>query len=108
MNIDPSWWDTASFEDRPLSALLGERDIAAVLRFMRTRGFSRARLAGLTGLSETRVRQIAQGRQRVTTYEVLERIATGLQIPHHYLGLARNGTAERGTTLAADSLVQSA
>jgi transcriptional regulator with XRE-family HTH domain len=52
------------------------------------RGFSRARLAATTGLSETRVRQISQGRQRVTSYEVLERIADGLSIPRPRLGLA--------------------
>lgn len=109
MDIDPSWWDTASFEGRPLTELLAERDISALLRFLRTRGFSRARLAALTGLSETRVRQIAQGRQRVTTFDVLERIATGLQIPHERLGLAGNGAAERdGMNVAADPLVQAA
>ena len=42
----------------------------------------------MTGMSETRVRQISQGRQRVTSYEVLERIADGLSIPRPRLGLA--------------------
>ena len=88
MDVDIRWWETASFEGRPISAFLAERDISAVLRFLRTRGFSRARLAALTGLSETRVRQISQGRQRVTSYEVLERIAHGLGVPRSYLGLS--------------------
>jgi transcriptional regulator with XRE-family HTH domain len=87
MDIDPRWWEAASFEGQPVSSLLAERDISAVLRFLRTRGFSRARLAAMTGLSETRVRQIGQGRQRVTSYEVLERVADGLAIPRPYLGL---------------------
>src|SRR4051812_19878796 len=104
MNIDPQWWDTAVFEGQPLVEHLAARDVSALLRFLRTRGFSRARLAAMTGLSETRVRQISQGRQRVTSYEVLERIADGLSIPRPRLGLAagteaapmrdRNGLAD--------------
>uniref|UniRef100_UPI001BD07271 helix-turn-helix domain-containing protein n=1 Tax=Rhizomonospora bruguierae TaxID=1581705 RepID=UPI001BD07271 len=97
MDIDPGWWDTASFEGRPVAASLEDRDVSAVLRFLRSRGFSRARLAALTGLSETRVRQIAQGRQRVTSYEVLERFATGLRIPRWYLGIGSRQDAERPT-----------
>ncbi|XVV13329.1 helix-turn-helix domain-containing protein [Actinoplanes sp. CA-131856] len=88
MDIDSQWWDTATFEGRPINQHLADRDVSAALRFLRARGFSRARLAGLTGLSETRVRQIAQGRQRVTSFEVLERVADGLRIPRPYLGLA--------------------
>jgi len=79
---------TASFDGKPVSDFLAKRDVSAVLRFLRARGFSRARLAALTGLSETRVRQISQGRQRVTSYEVLERIADGLSIPRPQVGLA--------------------
>lgn len=98
MDIDPRWWDTALFDGRPVSESLAERDVSSVLRFLRTRGFSRSRLAALTGLSETRVRQISQGRQRVTSYEVLERIADGLSIPRPRLGLA----AGHGTALMHD------
>jgi hypothetical protein len=41
-----------------------------------------------TGLSENRIRAILSGTQRVTSYEVLERIATGLEIPRGLMGLA--------------------
>lgn len=104
MNIDPQWWDTAVFEGRPLVEHLAARDVSALLRFLRTRGLSRARLAALTGLSETRVRQIAQGRQRVTSFEVLERIADGLSIPRPYLGLAASseGSPSRFVDVFAD------
>lgn len=88
MDIDPRWWDTAWFDGKPVSEILADRDVSGVLRFLRARGLSRARLAAMTGLSETRVRQISQGRQRVTSYEVLERIADGLSISRPYLGLA--------------------
>ncbi|SCG40423.1 helix-turn-helix domain-containing protein [Micromonospora halophytica] len=111
MEVDPMWWDTAFFEGRPLATFLDERDVAAVLRFMRSRGFSRARLAAMTGMSETRIRQISQGRQRVTSYEVLERVAIGLRIPRQYLGVGgrgdqvpTNGAHEHSATL--DRMVQ--
>jgi transcriptional regulator with XRE-family HTH domain len=90
MDIDPDWWATAFLDGKRISDRLAERDVTAILRFLRIRGFSRARLAALTGLSETRVRQISQGRQRVTSYEVLGRIADGLSIPRLRLGLAAN------------------
>jgi transcriptional regulator with XRE-family HTH domain len=85
--IDPAWWDDAAVDGRPLREALARRDIAAVFRFLRCRGFSRSRIAALTGLSETRVRQVGQGQQQVSTYEVLERVALGLGIPRTYLGL---------------------
>jgi hypothetical protein len=68
--------------------VLADRDVSGVFRFLKTRGFSRAAIAGLTGLSETRVREIIQGRQRVRDYEVFERIAAGLSIDRGLLGLA--------------------
>jgi hypothetical protein len=27
MDIDPRWWDTASFDGRPVSEVLAERDV---------------------------------------------------------------------------------
>ncbi|WP_409074183.1 helix-turn-helix domain-containing protein [Micromonospora chalcea] len=114
MDVDAPWWESASFEGRPISAFLAERDISALLRFLRARGFSRARLAGMTGLSETRVRQIAQGRQKVTSYDVLDRIAEGFGIPRRYLGLADKaqpaavvtGAAWRDPPAATDPLIR--
>src|SRR3954467_5871777 len=86
--IDPEWWRSAAFDTRPLLAYLRERDFGAVFRFLRARGWSRASIAAATGLSETRVREISTGRQRVTSYEVLERLADGLQIERGLVGLA--------------------
>jgi transcriptional regulator with XRE-family HTH domain/tetratricopeptide (TPR) repeat protein len=77
----------AGIDGRPMRDILASRDIAALFGFLRRRGLSRARIAGLTGLSETRVRQIWQGKQQITSYEVLERLAHGLGIPRGYLGL---------------------
>ena len=85
--IDPRWWDTAAFAGRPIRDVHARRDAGTLFQFLRRCGVSRARISALTGLTETRVRQIAQGRQQVTSYEVLERLACGLSIPRGYLGL---------------------
>jgi transcriptional regulator with XRE-family HTH domain len=92
--------------------LLRDRDIGAIFRFLRARGWSRATVAAAVGLTENRVRQIAQGRQKVTSYEVLERIADGLVIDRSLLGLgyasgdqnARSATPEAGF-LGNDTIV---
>jgi transcriptional regulator with XRE-family HTH domain len=85
---DESWWRQATFEGKSVAAALRARDMSLLFRFLRSRGYSRSRLAGCTGLAETRVRAISNGTQQVTAYEVLERIAEGLGIPRHMMGLA--------------------
>ncbi|MBT8228178.1 MAG: helix-turn-helix transcriptional regulator [Dactylosporangium sp.] len=86
--IDPGWWDHASLDGRRMRDVLAVRDVGTVFRFLNGRGFSRANIAALTGMSETRVRQVWNNQQQVSTYEVLERIAQGLRIPRGYMGLA--------------------
>ena len=68
--------------------VLKERDVGAVFRFLKARGWSRAAIASATGLTETRVRAISQGKQQIASYEVLERIAEGLRIERGLIGLA--------------------
>lgn len=68
--------------------------MAAVFRFLRKRGWTRAAIAAATGLSETRVRQVAQGRQQVTSYDVLVRIADGLLLPKGWMGLGQEDGIE--------------
>ena len=87
-HVDPSWWSSGSFEGRLVRDVLGARDAGAVFRFLKTRGWSRAAIAGATGLTETRVRAVSQGKQQITSYEVIERIAEGLQIERGLMGLA--------------------
>jgi tetratricopeptide (TPR) repeat protein len=70
-----------------MSDILRQRDVTSLFRFLKRRGWSRAAIAAATGLSETRVRQICQARQQVTTYEVLERIAAGLRIDRGLIGI---------------------
>jgi transcriptional regulator with XRE-family HTH domain len=84
---DPGWWRRGTFEGQPISQILRRRDVTSLFRFLKRRGWSRAAIAAATGLSETRVRQICQARQQVTSYDVLERIAAGLQIDRGLIGL---------------------
>ena len=86
--IDPTWWTSSTYEGRPMREILRRRDIPAVFRFLASRGWSRAAIAAATGLSESRVRGIRQGRQQITSYDVLERIADGLGIQRGLIGLA--------------------
>jgi transcriptional regulator with XRE-family HTH domain len=83
-----AWWTSGSFDGLALPQILASRDIARLFRFLKTRGFSRAAIAAATGLSETRVRAIMQGGQQVTSYEVLERVAHGLDIDRGLMGLS--------------------
>lgn len=86
--IDPSWWTTGSLDGQPIADILRRRDFQAVFRFLKKRGLSRAAIAAATGLSETRVRAIWNGKQQITSYDVLERVAHGLRIERGYVGLA--------------------
>jgi hypothetical protein len=87
-DADPTWWASAKFEDRPMQDILASRDIGAVFRFLASRGWSRARIAAATGLTETRVRGVAKGLQVITSYDVLVRVADGLRIDRGRMGLA--------------------
>lgn len=51
-------------------------------------GLGPARIAHLTGLSTSRVSEYMQGQREVTSITVIERVADGLRIPGHMLGLA--------------------
>src|SRR4051812_35128399 len=87
-DIDPAWWSIARFEGRHLSDILRAHDVGALFRFLSSRGWSRSAVAAATGLSETRVREVALGRQQITSYEVLVRVASGLRIARGAMGLA--------------------
>lgn len=86
--VEPSWWTSEAFDGRPMTDVLRDRDFGSVFAFLGSRGWSRAAISAATGLSETRVRAILQGKQRITSYDVLERIADGLMIDRGLLGLA--------------------
>ncbi|RQW95393.1 hypothetical protein DLJ59_32935 [Micromonospora inaquosa] len=85
---DPSWWIDGHLGGRSLAELLRQRDIGSLFRFLKSRGWSQAAIAAATGTTENQVRAVIQGRQRVTSYDVLERIAERLDIPRGLMGLA--------------------
>jgi transcriptional regulator with XRE-family HTH domain len=97
--IRPQWWDTGSYRGEPMRAHLARHDISAVFGFLKERGFTWSALAAATGLGAGRVSEIAARRRVVTDYTVLERIAEGLDIPRHFMGL---GLDERAHGHRAD------
>jgi hypothetical protein len=86
--VDRAWWRTATYDGRLLVEALRRRDIAMIFRALKSRGWSSAAIAAATGLSENRVRAVLLGRQVVTSYDVFERIALGLNIDRGLMGLA--------------------
>jgi hypothetical protein len=86
--IDPNWWSDGEIEGRRMPEVLANRDMGAVFRFLRGLGWSLTSLCRVTALSESRVRAVLHGAQRITSYEVLERVALGLHIPRGAMGLA--------------------
>jgi tetratricopeptide (TPR) repeat protein len=67
-----------------------ERRIGDVFLLLKNRaGIYPARIARLTGLTTSRVTEYMSGSRIITNMDVIERIADGLHIPGHLLGLAR-------------------
>src|SRR5262245_12540230 len=93
--IPAGWWYGVVVEGRPVREAFATRDIGALLRYLRSRGYSRVTLSAATGLSETRIRALMRGTQRVGTYDVLVRMAVGLGIPRGAMGLAYTNDWER-------------
>ena len=80
--VTPDTWETREMRDA-----LAARDISLVYRLLRMQGVSQRHIAAKTGQSQSEVSEILKGRQ-VMAYDVLARIADGLQIPRGYMGLA--------------------
>jgi transcriptional regulator with XRE-family HTH domain len=66
---------------------LAERDITTVYRILKETGVPQRQIAHLTGQSQSEVCEILRGRQ-VVSYDVLVRIAEGLDVPRSWMGLA--------------------
>ncbi|WP_415878000.1 hypothetical protein [Micromonospora maris] len=92
--VDPEWWSSGRWNGRPIGEVLRRRDVTAVFRFLHARGVSYGRIAALVGVSPNRAAEIAKGVRQVTAYEVLERIAAGLNIPRLAMGLGRDEDAD--------------
>jgi antitoxin component HigA of HigAB toxin-antitoxin module len=66
---------------------LAVRDIATVYRLLQRYGASQRAIGERTGQSQSEISEILSGR-RVTSYDVLVRIADGLGVPRDRMGLA--------------------
>ncbi|MGW4446248.1 hypothetical protein [Streptomyces sp. NPDC004682] len=65
-----------------------DRDLGTVFRLAHRHGVSYYRIGSACGLKPDRVSRIAKGGATVTAMDTIERIADGLRIPGHLLGLA--------------------
>lgn len=87
-----------SLWSRPeMERALAARDIAGVFKLIQQyTGAAQARIGAATGLGQSRVNELMNGKRRVTSIEVLERIASGLAMPDRArmaLGLTPVGAA---------------
>ena len=81
-------------------AALARRDIAVVFRLLQRFGMSQRAIAARTGQSQSEVSEILAGRRKVMSYELLVRIAQGLEIPFGWLGLAYDAETARFIALS--------
>jgi len=82
-HVDPRIWQRSD-----MRAFLAHRDIAAVYRLLQRHGVSQRAIAARTGQSQSEISEIIAGRRRVVSYEVLLRIAEGLDLPRGWMGMA--------------------
>lgn len=81
VSLVPAW-------DRPdMRKALADRNVAVVFRILQRFGVSQRRIASATAQSQSEISEILAGR-RVTSYDVLLRIADGLAVPRGRMGLA--------------------
>lgn len=66
---------------------LAQRDITTVYRVLTEAGVSQYQIAHLTGQLQSEVSEILKGRRVVQAYDVLVRIAEGLDVPRGWMGL---------------------
>jgi transcriptional regulator with XRE-family HTH domain len=101
MIIDPAWWEQSN-----MRRALAVRNISEVYRALRDLGITQRQIAQHTGQSQSEVSEILNGRV-VRDYQVLERIADGLDIPRAAMGLSYAGgvtDAEAPGGLSAEML----
>jgi predicted XRE-type DNA-binding protein len=80
-------------EHPEMRTALAVRDVATVYRILQKHGVSQRRIATLAEQSQSEISEILAGR-RVSSYDVLARIADGLGVPRGWMGLAFDADAE--------------
>ena len=101
-----------ALRDRLLHALtttaarraLAERDITTVYRLLTQADISQRQIAQMTGQSQSEVSEVRKGR-RVMAYNVLVRIAQGLDVPRAWMGLAYDDSAESAGPAVGEEVV---
>jgi transcriptional regulator with XRE-family HTH domain len=83
---------------------LAERDITTVYRLLTDTDISQRQIAQLTGQSQSEVSEVVKGR-RVMAYDVLLRIAQGLEVPRAWVGLAYDEGAESTDPAVGEEVV---
>jgi tetratricopeptide (TPR) repeat protein len=87
-----------------MKAACAARDFARIFGLAKARGgFHASRIARRCELTPSRVGEVLSGRRTITNMNVIERIADGLRIPGHMLGLAPRPW-ERAAEVAARHL----
>ncbi|MGA5130468.1 hypothetical protein ACPCTO_11730 [Streptomyces olivoreticuli] len=66
-----------------------ERDFGKIFKLANRAGFNNARISRLVDMTQSRIGEIIVGPRGIRDMHVIERIADGLRIPGHMLGLAR-------------------
>ncbi|TLG01766.1 helix-turn-helix transcriptional regulator [Nocardia cyriacigeorgica] len=100
--ITPAVWESPEVR-RALAA----RDMKTVFELLVRRcGISQREIGRRAGLTSSEIFQVLKKNRRVTAYEVLAKIADGLEIPRGYMGLAYGDGAADGLDLVAASFSQ--
>lgn len=99
----------AAWRRQDVRQALRARDVSAILKFAQQyTGASQGRLASAVGIGQSRVNELINRRREVSTLDMFERLADGLNMPdaaRMLLGLAPAGarTASTGDDIAAAS-----
>jgi transcriptional regulator with XRE-family HTH domain len=74
---DQVWRDPATLQ------ALRQRDVSAIFHLARKYGISQQRIATNIGLVQGGISQVMTGKRRVETFDLMERIAIGFNMPDH-------------------------
>lgn len=92
----PVGLSTRRLADPGMVAACAARDFTKIFGLAKARGgFHASRIARLCELTPSRVGEVISGRRTITNMSVIERIADGLRIPGHMLGLASRAWEQR-------------
>ncbi|MFD8084093.1 helix-turn-helix domain-containing protein [Kitasatospora sp. NPDC059722] len=104
--LEPIRLPDLAWQNEEVREALRRRDVAALFRYVQHHsGASQARIATQTGMTQSRVNEIINGRREVSRLDVFERIADGLNLPdsaRRLLGLAPRTEGQRTSGTAFD------